>query len=102
MFQWMIKQYGLQGNGAGPTGSVPYQLILRVVGVSEASPKNVWMKDYDTILDAKVGAIAIFASTSPVNYSAAGTGGTNGAYWTDSGMATTGTVESLSQTFTAF
>jgi len=62
MFQFFIKQYGLQGNGAGPTGSYPYQLTLRVVGVSEASPKNVWLKDYDTLADAKTGAAALFAT----------------------------------------
>jgi hypothetical protein len=64
MFRFFIKQYGLQGNGLGPTGSYPYQLILRVVGVSEASPKNVWLKDYDTVADAKSGAGSLFATGS--------------------------------------
>ena len=84
MFRFMIKQYGLKGDGSGPTGTLPYQLILRVVGVSEASPKNVWMKDYDTVADAKVGAAALFATgvVTP---------------WVDSGSPV---VESLSATFT--
>jgi hypothetical protein len=86
MFQFHIKQYGLKGDGSGTSTPYPFQLILRVVGVSEASPKNVWMKDYDTIADAKVGAAALFATgtTTP---------------WVDT-PASPNTVESLSAVFT--
>ena len=96
MFQFFIKQYGLKGDGSGPTGTLPYQLILRVVGVSEASPKNVWLKDYDTVADAKTGAAALFATPSI---------GTTGN-WTNSPsvagvpVADSIAVESLSYVFT--
>jgi len=86
MFQFHIKAYGLKGDGSGVTGNYPYQLILRVVGVSEASPKNVWLNDYDTVAHAKTDAATVFTSA-----------GAAGVTWTDSGSPV---VESLSSIFT--
>jgi hypothetical protein len=79
MFQFHIKQYGLKGDGSGATGSLPFQLILRVVGVAEASPKNIWVKDYATLAAAKTGAVAGVngsATTTPVVNTVAYTGST--------------------------
>jgi hypothetical protein len=66
--QFQIKQYGLSGDGSGITGAVigtvttAYALILRVLGTSEASVKNVWLGDYDTVAHAKHAAVAFFAT----------------------------------------
>lgn len=62
MFQFHIKQYGLKGDGSGAVGANPFQLILRVVGVNEASPKNVWLKDYASLAAAKTGAGSLFST----------------------------------------
>ena len=59
MFQYFIRAYGTTGDGVVPSS---FELTLRVVGVSEASPKNVWLKDYTTLALAKTGAAALFAS----------------------------------------
>ena len=65
MFQFYIRRYGTTGDGADLVAVFPptsFQLTLRVVGVSEASPKNVWLKDYTTLALAKIGAAALFAT----------------------------------------
>jgi hypothetical protein len=65
VFQFYIKRYGTWGDNADLTSAYPptsFQLTLRVVGVSEASPKNVWLKDYTSLALAKNGAAALFAS----------------------------------------
>jgi len=90
MFQFHIKGYGLKGDGSGYAGAYPFQLILRVVGVSEASPKNVWLNDYDTVAHAKTDAASVFSSV-----------GASGVTWTDSdNEGTSVVVESLSALFT--
>jgi hypothetical protein len=83
VFQFYIKRYGTTGDGLGGVGAYPFQLTLRVVGVSEASPKNVWLKDYDTLADAKTGAASLFATGTVTP-------------WVDN----TNSYESLSATFT--
>ena len=92
-FQYYIKQYGLQGNGAGALGATPFQLTLRVLGTSAASERNVWVKDYDTLADAKTGAITgtgyvvggTTQNTTPATFT-----------WADNASGS----ESLSNTFT--
>ena len=91
MFQFYIKGYGLKGDGSGYAGSYPYQLTLRVVGVAEASPKNIWINDYDTVAHAKTDAESLFSSL-----------GAGSESWTDTYTTEGGAVfaESLSTTFT--
>jgi hypothetical protein len=90
MFQSYIKGFGLKGDGSGLAGSFPYQLTLRVVGVAEASPKNIWINDYDTVAHAKSDADTLFAGL-----------GASTETWTDSFIAGSGgaILESLSNTF---
>jgi hypothetical protein len=66
--QFQIKQYGLSGDGSGLSGAIAggtvqtaYNLILRITGSSEASVKNCWLCDYDTVAHAKHAAVALFA-----------------------------------------
>lgn len=61
MFQFYINQFSLKGDGSGFTSTLPYSLILNVVG-GPASSQNIWLKDYDTLADAKTGAAAVFAT----------------------------------------
>jgi len=90
MFQFYIKGYGLKGDGSGYIGSYPFQLTLRVVGVSDASPKNIWINDYDTVPHAKTDAESLFSSL-----------GAGSESWTDSYTTEGGSVyaESLSTVF---
>lgn len=89
MFQFHIKQFGLMGDGSGV--SLGYQLILRVVGVAEASPKNVWLADYynatlsTALTAAKAGGAGLFATSTVTP-------------WVDT--PATGVAESLSAVFT--
>ena len=85
--------YGLKGDGSGPVGALPYQLTLRVVGVSEASPKNVWLKDYDTVADAKTGAASLFATGTVTPW-------VNSPSVAGTPVADSSAVESLSAIFT--
>ena len=63
MFQWYIKQHGLQGNGQGPTGSLPYQLMLLTPGIAGMTKNaGVWLKDYVSLAAAKTSAVALFAA----------------------------------------
>jgi len=105
MFQFYVKQYGLMGDGSY-TGD-GWQLTLRVVGVSEASPKNVWLRDYVSLAAAKTGACALFASgayaTSAITTSGTGTTSalTVTSGWTDTTptYGTSSVPESLSLVF---
>jgi hypothetical protein len=88
MFQFHIKQYGLTGDGSTVLGALPYQLILRAVSDSEANVKNIFLKDYDTVADAKTGAAALFATGTVTP-------------WVDStNPNTSAIIESLSAIFT--
>jgi len=91
MFQFYLKGYGLKGDASGFAGAYPYQLTLRVVGVAEASPKNVWLNDYDTAAHAKTDAASVFTSL-----------GAAGVTWTDTFTLEGGSTvnESVSSYFT--
>jgi hypothetical protein len=79
MFQWYIKQYGLQGNGAGPVGASPYQLMLLTPGIAGMTKNaGVWLKDYVSLAAAKTSAVALFAAE---------TGGTSGTFSLDTTSA---------------
>ena len=90
--QFHIKMYALKGDGTGSSSVLPYQLILRVVGIAEAGPKNVWMGDFDTIAHAKHAAVALFATVTPFD--------ATDTYWSVP-AATTTAQETLSTVFTA-
>jgi hypothetical protein len=95
--QFHIKQFGLQGNGAGVTSAAPFQLIFRILSTSAASERNVYVGDYATLAAAKTGAVAgvgyviggTTGNTTPVLDTTSGT-------WTDNAAGS----ESLSATFT--
>jgi hypothetical protein len=76
MFQFRISTFNMFGDGSGVHGSYPYQLWLRVLGVAEASAKNIYINNYDTVAHAKADAFSVFGA----NF----VGGVSGTYWTDS------------------
>jgi hypothetical protein len=82
--QYQIKQYGLQGNGAGALGALPYQLIIHFLSESEASVKNVFLGDFDTIAHAKYAAVAFLT-----NGWVTGTFSTADTYWSPAAAVTT-------------
>ncbi len=80
MLQLHITQYGLLGDGSGPVGDEPFQLLLHGIDAKGGS-QQIFLGTFDTLANAKTEAAAIFKAS--LSWTDEGTIGSHSAIFID-------------------